>query len=336
MRREGERRGVASRGERRARAKTCEMPSWFHGRWQVGERRAAETRPVSACFPARGLPQSGSKGLSQSNADHSRPTPLANAPRAAKHGARADYRQQPRQSKTGVSTPSTLCSFGLVVVYCSWMRLSGKTSCAAAKAASAASWKPRQDQLLLARVGVDVADREDARRRWSRTSRCRRRSACARAPGPSRRSARASGSGRRRPAARRAAATRVTPSLPGTLHARRAGRRFSKPVGWPTMNSHLGPASRSAFMLRDASPASASKPSRRCTRMTLAGLVRPVLHEVQRPVERAESPPPTMTRFLPANCAGFAHAVEQLRAVEARRARRPSAAAAGTSRRRRR
>ena len=30
------------------------------------------------------------------------------------------------QSKTGVSTPSTLCSFGLVVVYCRWMRLSGK------------------------------------------------------------------------------------------------------------------------------------------------------------------------------------------------------------------
>ena len=32
-----------------------------------------------------------------------------------------------RQSKTGDSTPSTLCSLVLVVVYCSWTRLSGKT-----------------------------------------------------------------------------------------------------------------------------------------------------------------------------------------------------------------
>ncbi len=30
------------------------------------------------------------------------------------------------QSNTGESTPSTLCSFGLVVVYCRWTRLSGK------------------------------------------------------------------------------------------------------------------------------------------------------------------------------------------------------------------
>jgi hypothetical protein len=43
------------------------------------------------------------------------------------------------QSNTGVSTPSTLCSFGLVVVYWRWMRLSGKMIGAAPKAASAAS-----------------------------------------------------------------------------------------------------------------------------------------------------------------------------------------------------
>ena len=30
------------------------------------------------------------------------------------------------QSNTGVSTPSTLCSFGEVVVYCMWIFFSGK------------------------------------------------------------------------------------------------------------------------------------------------------------------------------------------------------------------
>ena len=40
---------------------------------------------------------------------------------------------------TGVSTPSTLCSFGLVVVYCRWIFLSGKMKGAAPKAASAHS-----------------------------------------------------------------------------------------------------------------------------------------------------------------------------------------------------
>ncbi len=43
------------------------------------------------------------------------------------------------QSKTGDSTPSTLCSFGLVVVYCSSTRFSGNTIGLAPKAASAAS-----------------------------------------------------------------------------------------------------------------------------------------------------------------------------------------------------
>ena len=40
-------------------------------------------------------------------------------PKRAEEGWRA-------QSKTGVSTPSTLCSLGLVVVYCSSTRFSGK------------------------------------------------------------------------------------------------------------------------------------------------------------------------------------------------------------------
>jgi len=44
-----------------------------------------------------------------------------------------------RQSNTGVSTPSTLCSFGLVVVYCRWIFFSGKMMGAAPKAASAHS-----------------------------------------------------------------------------------------------------------------------------------------------------------------------------------------------------
>ncbi len=43
------------------------------------------------------------------------------------------------QSNTGDSTPSTLCSLGLVVVYCRWIFFSGKISGAAAKAASAHS-----------------------------------------------------------------------------------------------------------------------------------------------------------------------------------------------------
>ena len=55
-----------------------------------------------------------------------------------------------------------MCSFGLVVVYCRWIFLSGKMNGAAPKAASAHSWKPRQNELLLARVDVDVAHRENA------------------------------------------------------------------------------------------------------------------------------------------------------------------------------
>lgn len=51
--------------------------------------------------------------------------PEQNSPHAA--GCSGMERRRVVQSKTGVSTPSTLCSFGLVVVYCSRMRFSGKT-----------------------------------------------------------------------------------------------------------------------------------------------------------------------------------------------------------------
>ena len=53
------------------------------------------------------------------------------------------------QSKTGVSTPRILCSFGDVVVYCMWIFLSGKMYGAAPKAASAASWKPDRISFFL-------------------------------------------------------------------------------------------------------------------------------------------------------------------------------------------
>ena len=75
--------------------------------------------------------------------------------RLSYRGTAANYSEVRRpgfkraQSKTGVSTPSTLCSFGLVVVYCRWMRLSGKMYGAAANAASAASWKPDRISFFL-------------------------------------------------------------------------------------------------------------------------------------------------------------------------------------------
>jgi hypothetical protein len=49
------------------------------------------------------------------------------------------YAVVPDQSKTGDSTPSTLCSFGLVVVYCRNTFFSGKMMGMAPKAASAHS-----------------------------------------------------------------------------------------------------------------------------------------------------------------------------------------------------
>lgn len=54
-----------------------------------------------------------------------------------------------RQSKTGVSTPRTLCSLGDVVVYCMWIFFSGKIYGAAPNAARAASWKPDRISFFL-------------------------------------------------------------------------------------------------------------------------------------------------------------------------------------------
>ncbi len=53
------------------------------------------------------------------------------------------------QSKTGLSTPSTLCSLGLVVVYCRNTFFSGKMMGMAPKAASAHSWKPERMSFFL-------------------------------------------------------------------------------------------------------------------------------------------------------------------------------------------
>ncbi len=49
----------------------------------------------------------------------------------------------------GEATPSSRCSFGLVVVYCNGCARSGKTTLAAANAASVASWKPDTMSFLL-------------------------------------------------------------------------------------------------------------------------------------------------------------------------------------------
>lgn len=53
------------------------------------------------------------------------------------------------QSNTGLSTPSTLCSLGLVVVYCKCTFLSGKIKGMAPKAASAHSWNPERMSFFL-------------------------------------------------------------------------------------------------------------------------------------------------------------------------------------------
>ena len=57
--------------------------------------------------------------------------------------------QTNQSSKVGVSTPSTLCSFGLVVVYCKKTFFSGKTYLEAPKAARAHSWKPERMSFFL-------------------------------------------------------------------------------------------------------------------------------------------------------------------------------------------
>ena len=121
---------------------------------------------LRGCFPARGLPQSGSKGLSQSQPCQTA-TPLANAlfqarvdcrckkakpssGRALRASAGAQWvLTGSAQSNTGDSTPSTLCSLGLVVVYCRNTFLSGKMMGMAPKAARAHSWKPHKMSFFL-------------------------------------------------------------------------------------------------------------------------------------------------------------------------------------------
>ena len=96
----------------------------------------------SACFPARGLPQSGSKGLSQS----SRETSASQHPQRMRLDRSRDAAEC--YGKPG-ATPSSLCSFALVVVYCSGCARSGWTSSPIANAASVASWKPQTMSFCL-------------------------------------------------------------------------------------------------------------------------------------------------------------------------------------------
>ena len=134
----------AGRGEREGERRAARLegrvePSSF--RWQGSGPRGTGAAG-SACFPARGLPQSGSKGLSQSKRDDSRPnTPSECAP--AEAGARTEVYGKPG------ATPSSLCSLVLVVVYCSGCARSGWTSSPIANAASVASWKPQTISFCL-------------------------------------------------------------------------------------------------------------------------------------------------------------------------------------------
>ena len=113
--------------------------------WQVGKLesgREGATHLEHASLREDYLIQVQRDCLSQAN----RPSTPSEVPRACTRNA-ADYarsadRSQTKarvggpsklccarsdQSNTGDSTPSTLCSLGLVVVYCSGMRLSGNT-----------------------------------------------------------------------------------------------------------------------------------------------------------------------------------------------------------------
>ncbi len=75
----------------------------------------------------------------------------------------------------------------------------------------------------------------------------------------------------------------------------------SMPVGWPMTNC-MRPAATSSFIFA-ALAGAPEKPSRRCTIVRLAARCgpSPAKLSVQ---SRAESPPPTITRCLPANCDG--------------------------------
>ena len=217
-------------------------------------------------FPARGLPQSGSKGLSQSPARCAeRPTPPADAPRPASRSAeriiaerrRSDslgrHAEQLVQLRAGRRVEQRLRPVG--------MHPLGDRIGRERRLVEAAD-----DQLLLARVGDGVADRVDARRRGLEARRCRRPAACARAPGPTARSARASGSSRAAQQQRRAA---------GCACRRRCRRRRGPAAAAVALDAarlrrhDLDPAAVRAAWKRAGGAVGASKSSRRCTTATL-------------------------------------------------------------------
>lgn len=107
--------------ERLPQLATCMQLAW---------ELAVEKPPNSyTSFPARGLPQSGSKGLSQSRRLHGT-TPLAKPAAAIASGWRLDYHCVPARRNPAARSalihraalpgtrPSSCCSRGLVVVYC--------------------------------------------------------------------------------------------------------------------------------------------------------------------------------------------------------------------------
>ena len=111
------------------------------GRGVVGRKR----RGVLLAPKRLGLRRSRPAGTGRTHRPRGRLQ--TNGPRAAGRGKGA---VRGAQSNTGVSTPNTLCSLGLVVVYWRWiLPLSGKMMAAAAKAASAHSWKPERMSFFL-------------------------------------------------------------------------------------------------------------------------------------------------------------------------------------------
>src|SRR5574343_293984 len=127
------------------------MTFFFHV-WQVGQLETArsQTGAVSVTsFPARGLPQSGSKGLSQS-APVTVPTPPADAAARAAAGRILDQAQALVQRGRG----GGVLQQGLVLR----PQVGG-----GAKGGECGLVKAAEDQLLFARVGVDVTHRKNAR-----------------------------------------------------------------------------------------------------------------------------------------------------------------------------
>ena len=124
---------------------------------------AGETPAIagSACFPARGLPQSGSKGLSQSKRQGLRlhaSTPPANAPRPSSRSANRSLWQSRRHAEQLVQ----LRARRRVLQRLRALRVD---ELADREGGERRLVEAADDELLLARIGVDVADREDARRR---------------------------------------------------------------------------------------------------------------------------------------------------------------------------